>query len=1042
MDIQDQTPGSDYTTVDLGQRPTEIPLARENGRAGYLHGHRFTVRGSSEVDAGDRFIGTMSRNALAPSMAPVTERMVQWLDRVSVDPNDTLGPSGKLQGNLIYVQSGPGLGKTQAARVLAKATGFDFMEIASGSTGRDNMDNLVVAKDVDTRPPGTALEKVNQALRYGSQELRNSVREALEEEGFPLEQRHSADGAYFEVTDKSLSQSFFQTSDQTTDGMPRNEEDTFASVGDRRKRHLQMLKDIAEQQKLESPHTGIVSKEGPLLKALIKIKEHYENEGVAKPAIIAIDEFNRYANLGSRLQNFWEVVAGKSSDSVTITGPGDATYTFTPDMLRNTLVYCTGNDPAKEPGAHELSESLRSRFGENFITINDRAVGPQDYQHRLEQLLIGIPLSLHAAAGRGAQGSKWDNNPQAFGQQITRHLALGLPGTSEKQIAPDIAQMLENERLTEGLGKVAAFFHEANALINDQRHEGHKAISRELRAGSKDENLYFDQRILRDILASAEQKPLQIASGYDIDTGLVTQEQEISPANFGSRLTGAIMKLVEEKVDAEIKPNTHREIFKLLHKHDLISKDQLIQAHQDLANEMHETRAQQPEELVADLLNYDRHKDFKEFAGLRDIIKETMEVRSPGDEPNIVRSQLAEQLEKLREQEQQVFDRLAKSEHGVLPDTASQIVLPEAQLQSTADGRDVTFTLGLAADVVLDGITRKEQLSKETQEQILAQKDQPGTIASTHEVLLGLALLDHTHDELAGLFNQGFAKALEADIAEGKRNIAQEALNKAGVEEMPAKKNLLEKAQATYNAAMSWLSPGSGQRPEAGEKFLEAAEALAENRHESGLALTTLHTLGYEANGLEQEGGSKHFDDTLTVVNWSPPQDKEASNEAGEEASTRSQDQTLIVGTTTISDTFKAKLAEKGVTYISTQEAEAVKKITSRLRSITAQARSHLQTVDERHVDIVETERSGLLRDMEVALNLRTGDVDHAIEQEPTGMSQDDRIDSRLQALAQRMCDPKMRSMERNFHEHVTTLHAVEHEGRVVGPLERRTALH
>ena len=1012
-----------YERIPL-DRAHSFPVVEASGDAGYLaKGTPFTLKAEpgQEAAAQEKLVSTLSTMAPIPAMRGVANVFYQWGRDIDVDGSKRLADGEKMRGNhLALVLGETGAGKTKLAHVMADAMGAKLVDMPKSEGGK-NADTLFVT----TRPGGkTDLSKVDRLnVTLAQEPVNQDLVDQLLADGVPIEQK---DGRY-QLDASKMGDSWYQPqlTDQETD--PNFEmkwqDDHFASSRDRRAAHTEYLDTVINDYSLNGITHDVVRENGPLLNALLELKAQYDTSGTTEPTVILLDEFNRFADPGGNLANLWEIMGRGRTEPIRIKDANNVSHTFTPDMFRNTLFYCTGNIPNGRNGAHPLPGYIKSRIGEeNIFTIPNSELTKLDNQTRLEQLLLGAPVTLHTMAGNKGDENKWaGDNSKALWDLVEGHI-ITTKGVSSKTDLPQNQQdfLRNGPNVVKGIEKVAGFLHAASALI-------HPPTDPQLRqeiTAMGDNKPHFDLGMYDSLMKNSNITPLMVLNAIDAETTELDGEQEVTAKTFGTALVGRLKSLVDNKFTENASPAARRAFYTLMYQYDIIDRDTLANVMGD-DNEMPATK---PQELVADLINSDPGKSYADFDDMTKIFKEVLAVRDAEADPTITQARYGEIREHVKEQDDALMEAKDDGDpiigsHRYLPETFSEILVPNVRMVED-EAQGVKLALDLNAGAEIDAITREEQLSEysgifDTAKQL---KDAPNSLASTQEIMLGLLLTDHTHEAISAMFTGGLSDAVETDIAQGKLAIDERVLeHNSDDEQKPRLQKAVEGAKNHFDSCVSWMLK-TDPNPDQNE-LLKSTYGLAQNIHDSGLGTTTLHTVGFNA-----EKGA-HFDDALTIVNVQP-KGKGNVNVKPKGEGNKNPDQMLVVGTSPLSAEFVAKLQAKSITYVCTQQEGAKEAIITRLKSLHQIAKQQLQVKGgDSHPDLKEDQAFGLLLQLENAMNLRTSDAYDAEHVQPA--EGEDWLAHRLSKLADHMLDERCRTGEKARLEHATRVTPVEHDGKV-----------
>ncbi len=141
VDRNAAVPHYDQQSGQLGwmARDTAL-LGRDRKLIKYLAREVHTATGET-IKAEDRIFGELSRSFPAEVMQKVYTQFIDWAHNLALEPHEK-DPQYSQQ-NLMFVMSGPGIGKTYLPKVIARAFGYKPLMIGAGE-GSSNIDELVV----------------------------------------------------------------------------------------------------------------------------------------------------------------------------------------------------------------------------------------------------------------------------------------------------------------------------------------------------------------------------------------------------------------------------------------------------------------------------------------------------------------------------------------------------------------------------------------------------------------------------------------------------------------------------------------------------------------------------------------------------------------------------------------------------------------------------------------------------------------------------------------------------------------------------------
>lgn len=1066
----------------------------------------------------DRFTGVTSRSALAPAMHKVASKLFNFVSRVDMMPRKIAEGQKLPQSNMVMVEASPALGKTHAAKVFAEATGYKLDDFGAGQSG-DNFNNMIIttrpanntAVPVYTRLTvalqkepfnqklydqlvlaGVPLDETAGAVKINENALRKSWQRTLltchegelsaedletirQQEGVIIrelsdggrvldltESNYSADSDIDKIFSKTIGEKVQEENGESTtiwqDNLTiTNTEDRPRGDGEQISRHISLLEEIEHDAGLDPKDHDFVIEDGLLMKALLSVEQEYKTHGVASPRIMLLDEFNRHRNIGKLMQNMWEVIGGKSAGPVTLTDASGIPHAFTPDMLRNVFFYATGNNVEAELEASPIAESMKSRIGDdNYIRISTNQIGAADYQHRLEQLLLGIGANMHNTAGVKYGGDDqpiagenlWDEKG-GLTQHLLAHRELGLSNAQKKAI-PDYQQgLLTNYGdVSKGVRRVAEAIYTLNQMIAHGGNEtsihisgneftiGNGAASAEFsQAGSS--TPYIDLRWFEDVMGNVESPGLPSINMENIADALKVFTEEATAMNMGELMVAAITRMVDDALPAQNYPEARKEAYTVLALCNIVSEEKARKEGVTIEGEMGLSLVDR--KSVAELIKHDPNRGFSNYTAYLDVLNNDI-LPARYAEGRIAQSAMSpEQLKEQVEAAEAVEKTLLETDDKkILPRVANRVFVPEVKMVETGTGSSTTIDMLLTAhnDIAVDGPSHTKQFGtmySHLLSELEAQKGGDGTLTTTAELMLGFVLAKDTHHQLESLFSHGFVDALEADLAQGARNIHELAVKHADKDSMPAKKSLLAKTMERLKIVMKALAPSfTGAKPEPLD-WLKSAEEMAEHRHASGLATVTLNTMGYLPEGTEganDKWEARHFNDGLSIVSFTP-----------DELTADNPDKILVVGFTPLSEGLCKLLAEKHISYVCATSEKAVDTIVEALAPMYDRAKAQLQKADATNTDLQETATSGLLKQLETAMNISTPEAyDGTREAENVTDDSNDLVTPRLRMIAQHMCDERTRCDKAEYvrPRHMTHLEVTQttHDGRLATHLQ------
>ena len=329
---------------------------------------------------------------------------------------------------------------------------------------------------------------------------------------------------------------------------PQDEKSDYVESREAVELALQGLREVSELEGLGTlggNALGMLTQKGPVIRA------HEEGRE------IILDEFNRLKrNTTGALHGWLQFVIGEMDPCTvrsTIKEKGDDrshTYTFQrADMKAGFFVTLTGNTEADGSEVSELPQSLSSRIVPKHVPLATE----QDWQHRICQMLTGMPVSTLYAASK----KQWDANPEAFRTKLMEWRKL-----REKREIPEIHLRLLRrwEEVDEASVKLAKFYYGWSQIVNPESvvHRSGKLsdVLNEIDDAYSREVTVDFRKITVHINEALEARPpvtaLEESEGYDLGPVKAPCEtfddedgEENDPAaTFGTRLADAIINQI------------------------------------------------------------------------------------------------------------------------------------------------------------------------------------------------------------------------------------------------------------------------------------------------------------------------------------------------------------------------------------------------------------------------------------------------------------------------------------------------------------------
>ncbi len=503
-----------------------------------------------------RQAGVLLRNMVAPVLMPGFLNMLHALhvDEGSTAEDRSLNRAAALIGP-------PGLGKTEAGHVLARAFGMQMHLIPCGGKVIDNLIEYTTAAHSITE---SEIEK-KITERYNSGELSSTSKNLIEQ----------ACGAYI-ASDESGNKKLDLYRE-----LPDEEKQDAREVFD-------TLRGVAEAEGIAPKGGQLMTKvSGPLFEALKAAK----NSG--HPQLILLDEFTRRSDASGGNPMLYEVLVGTRKDSITITAGSEKLELSNADLRKNgTFVIFTGNtrDP-NDRSIQAFPDALLSRVE----VINLEHAAARDYTHRIQQILTGLPISTHYQA----QKSRWEETggSTAFQQSLKTAQRLGLETHEMKDIPGEHDSYIANwKKVMQGTEQFANFMFDLELMSNTDSgiYANGSDFSRKLKGeitkiesnpNHPANNMHFDLR--------PAQKWLEEARAYKDAVNKPGENQKYTPGNgfpqetIGNHLVGKIYEKINQLFPQTRADNaTIREYIKTLYaKHGIYLPDKEITASNQGAKE-------------------------------------------------------------------------------------------------------------------------------------------------------------------------------------------------------------------------------------------------------------------------------------------------------------------------------------------------------------------------------------------------------------------------------------------------------------------------
>lgn len=312
---------------------------------------------------------------------------------------------------------------------------------------------------------------------------------------------------------------------------------------------------------------GMATQEGPLIRAWKEGRE------------IILDEFNR-GKPGSTgaLHGVLQFLAGEL-DEITVEntlkekGETNEAQIFVfkrSEQRAGFFVTLTGNAEEDGEDVDELPQSVNSRIMPQTVPV----ATIEDWQHRICQILTGIPLSTIYYSSE----QQWSKNPEAFRNKLLEWRTMGMTEEQISNISPLQLKLLDRwEDTLEATEKLANFYYSWSMLTNPDSKTYQRGdlshILLELDENYHKETTIDFRKITAHINEALEARPSVVtpeeSEGYDMEpwseppqTDVGTMENDPS-RNFGTRLRTVLLKYVNETTQALGKTALFRQLDQL-----------------------------------------------------------------------------------------------------------------------------------------------------------------------------------------------------------------------------------------------------------------------------------------------------------------------------------------------------------------------------------------------------------------------------------------------------------------------------------------------
>lgn len=474
-----------------------------------------------EVDGVIRFangvISTDSKPLMLLSTRKFSDVMVDLYRNMPV-PGMLPAFKKLVENPLVYLESGPGLGKSFLAVLVGKVM-HDKGAVEYDAGGK-NMQSLLFETVFDSRKSKDLEDRINKALE--NNEMTEMSLHALR--SLKTKPVDEAESLLSEEDEKKI----FDWEGLRESGIdPEN--------------IRQVMNDVKAYQEWNgSLNVGFEDKAGKLIQAAME----------GRP--LNIDEFpRRKPGTEAPLQRVWEVING---DIQELEIPLGNLGTFTLRYGDIPKVIMSGNKPKDGIDVHPISDSLESRLVKAEIpdfTVND-------WQHRIDQIMTGVPINTLAKMAKGEYVGDDDKNMSWVledGDGFTDSL-LALRGYNNTAIPHIQTVLLENWDLTIEISMALAQGYKDSAEILDpdsavlQKPDLATVLDEVDQPGDAAAKLTPRQTIhhLKSAIRIAiEEKPAEQSDGLDFtqfDEPILAPSAERPEEFFGGRLKDVIMEWI------------------------------------------------------------------------------------------------------------------------------------------------------------------------------------------------------------------------------------------------------------------------------------------------------------------------------------------------------------------------------------------------------------------------------------------------------------------------------------------------------------------
>lgn len=330
---------------------------------------------------------------------------------------------------------------------------------------------------------------------------------------------------------------------------------------------FETLKKVSKTEGLDNAGgnaLGMNSQYGPLIRKFIAGEE------------IVLDEYNKSREgTDDNLQTVWQFCIGELKEC-TVENPlknkdataGPSEFTFRREDLKpGFFVTLTGNKKEDGITTRSLNKSVYSRLSPQ--TLPDPGV--MDWQHRICQMMVGVPVSTLYTAFK----DQADKDPDAFGDWLLnlRRTKAEVEGGKVPELQETLLKNWKN--VVNSSEKLAKFYDKWAAMTDAEKitSNGNAALVEEVdEEYSKKEGIDF--RKIKQHLEEAipirprmqkEDAPRLVNFGSWEKAPKLGEPVEENPSlNFGTRLTEFLERMVYEKSGAVGKPKLYQSLQKAM----------------------------------------------------------------------------------------------------------------------------------------------------------------------------------------------------------------------------------------------------------------------------------------------------------------------------------------------------------------------------------------------------------------------------------------------------------------------------------------------